>query len=176
MICNYAFFCVQILWAFFLLNTFKIKNNLLKTIHKNGNIHFKSIPLFLLFPPMWLHGLVTPKVITLLPSSTLLQHPNILDPLFLIYGTLWGDWSTEAPRSYFACPVWVEKLNHTGSVSPTQTRSRRHECIWGPTITPQFKRRHLRETRTNPGRKTVPLGVHSEVESKQSHEEEGTTF
>lgn len=160
--------------SFSQLNTFKIKTICWKQSTKKWKyIHYKSVPLlFLFFRPMWLHGLLTPRCITLLPSSALLQPPNALDPLSRTHGTRWGEPvdGGSGGDSYLARLVWVERADHTGSVSSPQTPSKRAgftSVSEVPQCLPvQKKRRHRRETRMNPGRKTVPL--HGEVEIKQS--------
>lgn len=124
--------------SFFLLNIFKIKTICWKQSTKKWKyIHYKSIPLILFFRPMWLPGLLTPVCITLLLPSALLQPPSSLVHYPVRMGIAGGtdQWELQGD-SYLARPVWVKKVDHTGSVCSTHTRSRRHECIWGPAIPP----------------------------------------
>lgn len=107
--------------------------NLLKTIHRNENIHFKSIPLVVLFRLMWLHGLVIPKVITLLPLSPVLQPPNT-ESL-----SLWANYA-----SLFSLSSLGEEMGPKGIRESTfQTQSGHHRCVWACTTSSQSKSRHL---------------------------------
>lgn len=109
--------------SFSQLNTFKIKTICWKQSTKKWKyIHYKSIPLlFLFFRPTWLHGLLTPRCITLLPSTASPIHYPAR-----VTGLAEGTFRRELRGdSYLARPVWVKKLDHTGSVSSPQTSSKK---------------------------------------------------
>lgn len=156
---------------FFLLNTFKIKTICWKQSTKMEIYPLQKYP-------------IIPLLLTDVGGTSLCSHHQRCYslPVLRIHYPVYKGLTEGTDRCelrgdvHLACPVWVKKVDHTGSVSSTQTRSRRHECIWGPATSPNPKRRRRWEAGANPGRKTVPLGVHSEGEITQSEEGKGTTF
>lgn len=146
--------------SFFLLNTFKIKTICWKQSTKMEIYPLQKYPNI-------------PLLLTDVEGASLCSHHQrcySLQILRIHYPICMGltegtDRCELRGDAYVARPVWVKKGDHRGSESSTQTRRRRQwVCLRSRNIS-QSKRRHRRETGTNPGRKTVPHGVHSEVKS-----------
>lgn len=132
------------------LSTFKIKTICWKQSTKWKYIHYRSFLLLFLF-----------VVAANLKGASLRSHHQRSHT----EGTAWWELCRD---SYFARIVWVKKVDHTGSVSSTQTQKneRLYERIRGPTSP---KGDAVERSEQSLRGKRCHFGVHNEVE----HSDEG---